>query len=72
MTDTLLMSEGMRTLINRFGIVDAGRFVFLMNKEPFDYTKFHHTLFEDMTLDEICEAASKSSDEADRRTVYQT
>ena len=68
MTDTILMSEGMQTLINRFGIVDAGRFIYLMNKEPFDYTKFHHTLFEGMTLDELCEAASQASDEADRRS----
>jgi len=69
MTDTILMSEGMQTLINRFGIVNAGRFVYLMNKEPFDYTKFQHTLFEGMTLDEICEAASKASDEADQRQI---
>ena len=67
MTDTILMSEGMQTLINRFGIVDAGRFVYLMNKEPFDYTKFHHGLFEGMTLDEMCEVASQASDEAEQR-----
>ena len=69
MIDTILISEGMQTLIDRFGIVDAERFVYLMNKEPFDYTKWHHTLFEGMTLDEICEAASKASDEADKRAV---
>jgi len=72
MTDTILMSEGMQTLINRFGIVDAGRFVYLMNKEPFDYTKFHHRLFEGMTLDEMCEEASKASDEAERRERGET
>jgi hypothetical protein len=32
-----------------------------------DYTKFHHTLFEGMTLDELCEAASKAGEEADKR-----
>ena len=69
MTDTILMSEGMQTLINRFGIVDAGRFVYLMNKEPFDYTKFHHTLFEGMTLDELCEAALKAGEEAEQSEI---
>ena len=34
MTDTIFVSEGMQMLINRFGIVDAGRFVYLLNKEP--------------------------------------
>jgi len=67
MTDTILMTEGMQTLINRFGIVNANRFIYLMNKEPFDYTQFHHTLFEGMTLDELCEAAFKAGEAADIR-----
>lgn len=65
MLDAVLMTEGMQTLIDRFGIVDAERFIGLMNQEPFDYTKFHHALFENMTVDEICDAADAASRELD-------
>ena len=65
MTDSVLLSQGMDVLIEKFGIVDAERFVFLMNKEPFDYTKFHGTLFEGMSVDELCEAATKASEKID-------
>jgi hypothetical protein len=37
--------------------------------EPFDYTKFHHTLFEGMTFDELCEAAFKAGEEAEQNEI---
>lgn len=67
MLDSKLMLEGMQTLIDRFGIVEAERFIYLVNKEPFDYTKWHHTLFDGMTMEEICEAAEIAGKQADER-----
>ncbi len=38
--DTIIKVEGMNALIAKLGYVDAERFIMLMNKEPFDYTKW--------------------------------
>lgn len=42
-TDTVIRQEGMNALISKLGYVDAERFIVLMNKEPFDYTKWRET-----------------------------
>jgi len=57
MNDTILLSTGMKILVEHLGLVEAERFVFLMNKEPFDYTEWHGNLFEGMTVREISAAA---------------
>jgi hypothetical protein len=56
-TDTLLRYEGMEVLANNLGLVDAERFIMLIHKEPFDYTKWQENLFEDMTVEEISKKA---------------
>jgi len=48
-------------------VVDAERFVYLINKEQCDYTEFRHTLFEGMTMDDICREAAQAKREADER-----
>ncbi len=53
MNDTLLLDAGMDVLVKKFGIVEAERFIYLINKEPFDYTKWRQGLFEGMTGREI-------------------
>ena len=57
MNDTVLLDTGMDLLVNGLGLVEAERFVFLINKEPFDYTKWRQNLFEGMTGREISAAA---------------
>ena len=69
MNDTILLNTGMKSLIERFGAVDAERFIYLINKEPFDYTQFRHTLFEGMSIDDICREAKQAKTEADERAV---
>lgn len=39
-TDTIIKQEGMNALISKLGYVDAERFIVLISKEPFDYTKW--------------------------------
>ena len=39
-TDTIIKQEGMNALISKLGYVDAERFIVLLSKEPFDYTKW--------------------------------
>ena len=57
LTDTLLRQEGMSILSDRLGLVGAERFIALIIREPFDYTKWQENLYEDMTLDELCKKA---------------
>ena len=57
--DTLIRTEGMNTLIKNLGLVEAERFIMLIQKETFDYTKWQENLFEDMTIEEIFNNASE-------------
>jgi len=60
MTDTVLKQSIMRHLIEYFGNVQTERFISLMNKEPFDYTKWQENLFEDMTVKELSKKAMEN------------
>ena len=60
-TDTALKRKGMDVLIQELGYVDAERFVALMNKEPFDYTKWRRQFFGDKTVSEINDEAADYS-----------
>ena len=60
MNDTILINTGMKVLMDHMGLVEAERFVYLMNKEPFDYTKWHTTLYEGMSVREISDMAMQS------------
>lgn len=55
--DAILRQEGMNILIERLGKVDAERFISLIIREPFDYTKWQENLFEDLTVEELSEKA---------------
>jgi len=57
--DTLIRTEGMDTLIKNLGLIEAERFVMLIQKEQFDYTKWQENLYKDMTIDEIYNNAAK-------------
>ena len=60
MTESVLLKTGMLVLIEKLGHVEAERFVSLLLREPFDYTKWRaENLFVDMTIDEINTEAEK-------------
>ena len=63
MNNTALKVSAMRLLIEKFGAVDAERFISLIHKEPFDYTVWHRDLFKGMSLKEISRAAKEYCDE---------
>ncbi len=56
--DALIQQEGMDALIAKLGLVEAERFVMLIQKEPFDYTRWQTTLFEDKSLEQIFKEAA--------------
>ena len=57
--DALIRTEGMNALIKTLGLIDAERFMMLIQKETFDYTKWQEGLFEDMTIEEIFNNAAE-------------
>ena len=58
-SDTVLKCEGMKILSEKLGIVEAERFIALINRDKFDYTEWQSDLFGDMPLDEFLAAADK-------------
>jgi len=64
--DTLIRTEGMNALIKNLGLIEAERFVMLIQKETFDYTEWQGNLFEDITIEEIYNNAT----ELRNKTVY--
>jgi len=57
MTDTELKIKGFNTLFDTLGEVDAERFITLILREPFDYTKWQKNLWENRSIEEISKAA---------------
>ncbi|MDD2481844.1 MAG: hypothetical protein WCY24_06495 [Lutispora sp.] len=55
--DAIIKQEGMDVLIEKLGKVDAERFISLIIREPFDYTKWQENLFENFTVKELSEKA---------------
>jgi hypothetical protein len=55
--ETVLRREGMEALITKLGRVDAERFIASIIREPFDYTDWQATLFDDLSVRELSEKA---------------
>ena len=55
--DTEIKTLGFAILTQHLGPVDAERFVALIQREKFDYTKWRQTLFTDMSGEEISRQA---------------
>lgn len=58
MNDTLLSRNAIQCLIENLGVVQTERFISIIIKEPFDYTKWQQDLFTDMTAEELFNAAT--------------
>jgi hypothetical protein len=58
-TDTEVKVKGVKALTKSLGNVGAERFIALIQREPFDYTKWQRTLWEDQSIEEISKKAMK-------------
>jgi len=58
MNDTVLSQNAIKCLIENFGVVQTERFIALIIREPFDYTKWQQDLYNDMSVDDLFSAAS--------------
>lgn len=60
-SDTLIKQEGFKALKEKLGEIDMERFIVLINREKFDYTKWRKDLFEDISIDDLADKADKFS-----------
>jgi hypothetical protein len=56
-TDTEIKSKGLQILTKHLGDIEAERFVALIQRELFDYTKWRQGLDEDLSIEEISKKA---------------
>lgn len=54
-----IMNKGMKCLTEQMGIVDAERFISIIIREKFDYTKWQRGYFDAKTPEEISNEASQ-------------
>ena len=59
-TDTEIRVDGLRALTDSLGVVEAERFVSLILREPFDYTRLQKDLFEEKSVEEISRSAMEA------------
>jgi len=64
LNDTILSQNVIKCLIQNFGVVQTERFISIIIKEPFDYTKWQRDLFNDMTIEELFDAATEWKENA--------
>ena len=63
LADTVLRDSGMKILKEKLGLMEAERFVTLILREPFDYTKWRQDFvekFEDMSVEDVSKLAMQS------------
>jgi hypothetical protein len=58
-TDAEIKSTGFNILFKYMDIIEAEKFISIINRERFDYTKWRQNLFEDMTIEEIIKEGKK-------------
>lgn len=56
-TDTEIKIKGINLLAQHLGNVEAERFIALIQREPFDYTKWHQGLDDELSVEEISRKA---------------
>jgi len=56
-TDTEIKMAGYELLSNNLGMVEAERFIALIQREKFDYTKWRENLFKGLSGEEISKRA---------------
>lgn len=57
MTDTEIRLKGLQVLTEHIGDIEAERFITLIQREPFDYTKWRQDMDENLSIEEISRKA---------------
>ena len=65
LTETELKIKGIQILTNALGDIDAEKFISLLLREPFDYTKWQKSLFKDISVEKLSKQAMDQRKKAD-------
>ena len=57
MTDTEIRLKGLQVLTEYVGDIEAERFIALIQREPFDYTKWRQDMTEGLSIEEMSKEA---------------
>jgi hypothetical protein len=68
-TDAEIKTAGFRALVAALGDVQAEKFIALIQREPFDYTRWQRTLWPDKSIEEISQAAMEHRQEGESSSV---
>jgi len=67
-TDAMIKKEGFQALKEKLDVVEFERFLVIISREKFDYTKWRKSLFEDQSLEEL----ANNADEFSRNESFNT
>jgi len=56
-TDTEIKMIGVKALTDALGQVNAEKFISLIMREPFDYTKWQRQLWDDRSIEDVSQSA---------------
>lgn len=56
-TDTEIKAKGFQILAQYLGDIEAERFIALIQREPFDYTKWRQEMDENLSIEEVSQRA---------------
>ncbi len=59
MTDGEIKANGFRALVAALGDVQAEKFIALIRREPFDYTRWQKSLWADKSVEDVSQAARR-------------
>jgi hypothetical protein len=59
-TDTLIKHDGFQAIFEKLDIVEAERFIALIQRDNFDYTEWRKDLWEDLSVEELSAKAMES------------
>lgn len=59
-TDSEIIDTGFQSLFSSLSMVDAERFIMLIKRDQFDYTKWQTQLWEDETVESLSAKAQKA------------
>lgn len=62
-SDIEIMNRGINCLLEKLGVIETERFISVINREKFDYTKWQRQRFDNVDSEEFNEAAINYSKE---------
>ena len=68
-TDTEIKVKGIQLLAHHLGDIEAERFIALIQREPFDYTKWRQEIDEDLSIEEISRRAMSLRSKDDKQST---